>query len=63
MTKMKLPDLWSQEREVLELHLQERHSQAEVGRRLGISRDQVYRTTVKIRRRARIFFQAKGWFE
>ncbi|MEQ9499324.1 MAG: sigma-70 family RNA polymerase sigma factor [Deltaproteobacteria bacterium] len=37
-------------------------SQAEVGAELGMSRDQVYRTLVQIRRRASKYFSAKGWW-
>lgn len=36
-------------------------SQHALGDRIGLSRDQVYRTIVRIRRRAREFFVKRGW--
>lgn len=38
-------------------------SQSKVGRQLGLSRDQVYRSLQKSRAAARAFFAKRGWFD
>lgn len=54
--------LSEREREVLEvLKSEDYRSQAAVGERLGLSRDQVYRSLVSIRKQASVFFREKGW--
>lgn len=54
--------LSEREQEVLQcLADEELRSQAAIGERLGLSRDQVYRTLVAIRRRASAYFREKGW--
>jgi RNA polymerase sigma factor (sigma-70 family) len=50
------------ERSVIDGYAEEpRPSQAELGARVGLSRDQVYRTLTAVRRRALEFFRSKGW--
>lgn len=39
------------------------HSQEAVAQTLGLSRDQVYRSIVKIRRAALAYFKESGWFD
>ncbi|MEM1025222.1 MAG: sigma-70 family RNA polymerase sigma factor [Myxococcota bacterium] len=43
------------------LGTEELRSQAAMGERLGLSRDQVYRSLVSLRKRATVFFREKGW--
>lgn len=38
-------------------------SQAKAGKKLGLSRDQVFRSLVRIRRSVRGFFAERGWFD
>lgn len=55
--------LEDREREVLHLYFDDDESQEAVGAKLGLSRDQVYRLIVKVRKTAIQFFRSKGWFD
>jgi RNA polymerase sigma factor (sigma-70 family) len=49
--------------QVFTLAMQHGESQQKLAERLGLSRDQVYRSLVRIRAAAREFFTARGWFK
>mgnify|MGYP001088329345 CR=1 FL=1 len=50
------------EREVFDcLRSDDLRSQAALGDRIGLSRDQVYRSLVSLRKRAAIYFSERGW--
>lgn len=53
--------LSAEDRALLHGYFDDEASQEAVGAELGLSRDQVYRGIVRIRRRALEFFTAKGW--
>lgn len=55
--------LGEHERRVLTACFVDEQTQAGAGARLGLSRDQVYRSIVKIRRAAWRFFRARGWLD
>lgn len=48
--------------DILRLHMQDNQSQRLTGEKLGLSRDQVARAVIRIRKKARMFFTEKGWF-
>ena len=48
---------------VVAAYFEEGRSQAEVASALGLSRDQVYRSIVKIREAALAFFKETGWVD
>ncbi|MEQ9496546.1 MAG: sigma-70 family RNA polymerase sigma factor [Deltaproteobacteria bacterium] len=53
-----------EEREVMSLYFEASGAtQAEVGKKIGRSRDHVYRVAMRIRQQAKEFFAAKGWFD
>lgn len=55
--------LTAEDRALLVAYFEDEASQEAVGAELGLSRDQVYRGIVRIRRRALDFFTARGWLE
>jgi RNA polymerase sigma factor (sigma-70 family) len=54
--------LAARDQEVLTACVAEAGSQEGIGERLDLSRDQVYRSLVRIRRAARAYFRGTGWF-
>lgn len=54
--------LSDEENRLVDLHFVEGASQRETGEALGQSRDQIYRSIQKIRKRAKAFFSERGWF-
>lgn len=57
-------ELGADDQAILDLYYADtRPSQADVGAKVGLSRDQVYRALTRIRAEARAFFSDKGWFE
>ncbi len=55
--------LSDKERQVMQACFQAKKPQREVGEEMGLSRDQIARTVIKIKSKARAFFSKRGWFD